>query len=211
VVSAAAAAARAVWQHIDQHRSDYLPNSSPYEVDWIVQNGKVVEQAVNLLTGGSAYRDSCMAANFDWILQHAAPGAKAVIWAHDYHVSRWSGAMGSYLGNTHGKDYLVVGQFFHAGRYNAWGSSGVKPYDAVPSFPGSAEYIFHSTGMPRFILDMRKASYDDPVSAWMRNEIQYRTIGAVPADGFSMTARLARDYDALVFFDQTTPSALLPF
>ena len=211
VVTAAAAAARGVWQHLDQHRADYLPNSSGYDVDWAIQNGRIVEQAVYYQIGGTSYRDTCMAQNFDWIMGQAPAGTKTVIWAHDYHVSRTTGAMGSYLADTHGKDYLVMGQFFHAGRYNAVGSYGLTAYDAAPSFAGSAEYVFHSTEMPRFILDMRKASYEDPASAWLRDEIEYRTIGAVVEDGFLSTLRFTTDYDALVFFDQTTPSALLPF
>jgi hypothetical protein len=56
----------------------------------------------------------------------------------------------------------------------------------VPSFPGSLEYIFPSTGVPR-------GSY---------------SIGAVAVDGFFLTTTLTRRYDLLIIFDQTTPSAL---
>src|SRR5262249_32323526 len=53
-----------------------------------------------IVIGGSPYRVQSMAANMDWILRHN-PGSKAVIWAHDYHVSRTAGAMGSYLAKNH--------------------------------------------------------------------------------------------------------------
>ena len=39
----------------------------------------------------------------------------------------------------------------------------------------------------------------------------YRAIGALAADGFGMTYQLTTDYDVLVFFEEVTPSALLPF
>ena len=75
----------------------------------------------------------------------------------------------------------------------------------------TVEYVLHSTGMPQFILDMRGASSSDPGSSWLLGTTQYRTIGAIAQDGFSLTSRLTTDYDVLVFFDQTTPSVLLPF
>jgi hypothetical protein len=36
-------------------------------------------------------------------------------------------------------------------------------------------------------------------------------IGAVVEDGFLFSNRLTQDFDALIFFDQSTPSTLLPF
>jgi erythromycin esterase len=208
---AAAEAARGIWQYLEQQRSGYLASFSAEEVDWAIQNGKIVEQATYVLVAGSSYRDACMAANFEWILQHSPPGSKAVIWAHNYHVSRTSGAMGSYLAANHDKDYLVVGQIFHEGTYNAVGSGRLGVNTATPSFAGSMEYVFHSTGIPQFVLDLRKASRVDPGSSWLLGEVEYRSIGAVATDGFFNIKQLPNYYDALVFFDQTTPSALLPF
>jgi erythromycin esterase-like protein len=90
------------------------------------------------------------------------------------------------------------------------GPLGLRPYDASPSFPGSAEYVFHQTGMPQFIVDLRRASSDNPGSAWLLDDVQFRTIGAVPVDGFAVT-RLVHDYDAIIYFDHSSPSLLLPF
>ena len=36
-------------------------------------------------------------------------------------------------------------------------------------------------------------------------------IGAIEEDGFLFSSRLTLDFDALIFFDQSTPSHLLPF
>jgi hypothetical protein len=41
-------------------------------------------------------------------------------------------------------------------------------------------------------------------------DVQFRTIGAVPVDGFAVT-HLVHDYDALIYFDHSSPSVLLPF
>jgi erythromycin esterase len=151
-----------------------------------------------------------MAKNIQWIVNQAPPGSKIVLWAHDYHVSRYDGAMGSYLASQYGKDYVVLGFGFHEGSYNAVGPQGLKPYTAAPSFPGSAEYVFHHTGMPQFILDLRQASPDSSGSAWVIDDVQFRTIGAVPVDGFAVT-RLVHDYDAIIYLDHSSPSTLLPF
>jgi erythromycin esterase-like protein len=139
------------------------------------------------------------------------PGAKAVVWAHDYHVSRTAGAMGSYVAANHGNDYVVFGQVFHAGGYNAYNNGRLIPNDATPSFPGSIEYVLHSTGMPKFMVDMRRSSPDDPGSSWLFGQTQYRTIGSGAADGFSFTNHVTTDYDVLIFFDRVNPSVLLPF
>jgi erythromycin esterase-like protein len=79
------------------------------------------------------------------------------------------------------------------------------------SFPGTVEYVLHSTGMPKFIPDMRQASPADPGSSWLFGPAQYRTVGSMAMDGFGIANQIATDYDALIFFDQTNPSALLPF
>jgi erythromycin esterase len=209
-VQAATDAVHAVRQYLTDHRSGYMANNTASAVDWAIQNATIAEQAAYLPIGGSLYRDQCMASNIDWILQQNA-GAKVVLWAHDYHVSRTAGAMGSYLAANHGSDYVVIGQVFHAGRYNAINNGRLMANDATVSFPGTVEYVLHSAGMPHFILDMRQASPADPGSSWLFGATQYRTVGAVANDGFFFTSQLITDYDVLVFFDQTNPSVLLPF
>jgi erythromycin esterase len=151
-----------------------------------------------------------MADNVKWIVDQAPPGSKIVLWAHDYHVSRVEGAMGSYLAKRYGKDYVVLGFGFHEGSYNAVGPQGLRPYNANPSFPGSAEFVLRQAGIPQFVLDLRKAAADQPASAWLLDDVQFRTIGSVPFDGFTRT-RLVHDYDALIYFDRSSPSKLLPF
>ncbi|MBZ5618737.1 MAG: erythromycin esterase family protein [Acidobacteriia bacterium] len=209
-IQAAVDAVDAVVEYLTQHRSDYLAGFSAADVDWAIQNARIVRQATYIALGGSAYRDQSMAANIDWIAQQN-PGARIVLWAHDYHISRTAGAMGSYLGAAYGNDYLSVGQIFHAGIYNAFNNGILGPNVATTSFPGTVEYVLHFTGMPMFILDVRHASRGDAGSSWLLGETQYRTVGAVAYDGFGFTSQLTKDYDVLIYFDQTSASHLLPF
>ena len=113
---------------------------------------------------------------------------------------------------------------FHAGRYNAISDAGLGANDASASFPGSAEYILHRTGIPQLILDVRKASQhlgkilcvrappfrsiNEPCRA---DDAYFRAIGSGAIDGFSLRRDLSKYSDALIFFDRSSPSALLPF
>jgi len=211
-IQEAAAEVEGVRLHLVANRDAYLAGGATASaVDWAIQNTLIAEQSTYMIIGGGPYRDQCMASNIDWILQQN-PGARVVLWAHDYHVSRTAGAMGSYLAAGHGSDYVVFGQIFHAGRYNAYNSNGIlTANDATESFPGTVEYVLHSAGMPWFILDLRQASPNDPGSSWLFGPVQYRTIGSMAMDGFGFTSQLTGDYDVLIFFDQTNPSQLLPF
>jgi erythromycin esterase len=206
-----AAAAREVWQYLEQRRSSYLANFAATDIDWAIQNGRIVEQATQMATGAVS-RDQSMAANIDWILQQNPPGTKMVLWAHNMHIAREAyGAMGEYLARAHDIDYLPVAQLFHSGSYNAYSGGHLGANAAVPSYPGTLEYVLHSAGMPRLVLDLRKLATDDPGSAWLLGDMEWRSIGAMATNVWSQTGTLVWNYDAVIFFDQTTPSALLPF
>lgn len=211
-IESASVAAQSVRTHLEAAFNDLVKTYPMAEVEWAVQNARVVEQATFVKIGGSLHRDEMMAANTQWILQQN-PGAKMAIWAHNYHVSRVRGAQGSYLSQQYGNEYVVLGFAFHEGRYSAINSAGRLVSDNVGSvsFPGSVEYVFHQTGLPRFILDLRNARPGHPGSSWLLADNEFREVGALALDGFSVRSTLTRDYDALIFFDQTTPSALLPF
>lgn len=73
------------------------------------------------------------------------------------------------------------------------------------------EYVFDQTGMPQQILDLHRAQSGDPASSWLFGTFWDRTIGAVAEPGFFLDSLLTSEWDAIVFFDQTNPSALLPF
>jgi erythromycin esterase-like protein len=205
-----AAASAGIVAHLEASRASYLGQGlAAADVDWALQNARIVAQA-EAYGVDSSVRDADMATNIQWIADHSPADAKIVVWAHDFHVSRGAGAMGSYLDARYGKDYVVLGFGFNQGTYNASGSNGVVPFTASPSFPGSFEYVLHQTGTSPFILDLRQASPDNAASTWLLGDLQFRTIGAVPADGFSVT-HLVHDYDGIIYFERSTPSTLLPF
>jgi erythromycin esterase-like protein len=206
----AAAAWKTVIDRFESSRSQYAGKGiSGHDIEWAIQNARVARQAMQM-QANQVSRDASMAANVAWILQQS-PDAKVVLWAHNGHINRQPGTMGSFLAGWYGKDYLPIEFAFHEGRYNAVNSGALRANDAAVSFPGSAEYIFHRSGMPQFILDLRRALPSYPASAWLFGTTQFRNIGAVAIDGFSQRNNMTNYSDAVIFFDHSTPSALLPF
>ena len=206
-----------VIDHLNSSRDTYLQQGvAAADFEWAIQNARIVYQATDDSNNPNV-RDPDMASNISWIVDQAPPGARVVLWAHNYHVSRTSGAMGSYLAAKYGTDYRVLGFAFNDGKYNAINAAGkLGPNDASPSFPGSYEYVMHAAtataaGTPApYILDLRQAMSGDPGSAWLLSESYFRDIGAVADDGFYVTYTLAHDYDGLIYVDHSTPTKLLP-
>ena len=225
--TASAATAAAAWKelldHFEASRELYASGGADArDIEWTIQNARVAMQSMQM-QANQVSRDTSMALNADWILKQS-PEAKMVLWAHNEHVNRRGGAMGSLLAKWYGKDYLPMEFAFHAGRYNAISDAGLGANDASASFPGSAEYILHRTGIPQLILDVRKASQhlgkilcvgappfrsiNEPCRA---DDAYFRAIGSGAIDGFSLRRDLSKYSDALIFIDRSSPSALLPF
>jgi len=209
----------AVLKHMEETRARYLEKKPAALVDWAIQNARVAAQAAGMMigsfSGGSAHRDRCMADNVDWILAQTPPGSRIVLWAHNGHVSKTgmgSTSMGSHLAKRHGKeDYVVLGFAAHKGRYTAIGQgTGLGTHEAPPSRPGSVEYYTHASGLPRMIIDLHRASKDNPSSAWLTRPLDHRSIGAM-AHSASYPSVLPDEYDALIAFDDTTASKCLRF
>ncbi len=208
----------AVLKHMEETRAQYLAKKPAALVDWAIQNARVAAQAAGMMvdsfSGGSAHRDRCMADNVDWILAQAPPGSKIVLWAHNGHVSRTgmgSTSMGSHLAKRHGKNYVVLGFAAHQGRYTAVGQgAGLGTHNMPASQPGSVEYYAHASGLPRMIIDLRRASKDNPSSAWLTRPLNHRSIGAM-AHNMSYPSVLPDEYDALIAFDDTTASKCFRF
>jgi erythromycin esterase len=203
------AEAARVLGHLEARRTAYITaGQDSLDVAWAIQNARIVLQGANAAMGGVASRDSSMAANVEWILSHQPPGTKVVLWAHNGHVSRATGWMGSHLAGRFGDVYRPVGFAFGEGEYTAVGPRGLASYAAAPPPPGSVEAALRATGLPRLALDLRDAGREQ-ASAWLRQPHDFRSIGAVAVDsGFSPTA-VAKDYDLLIYFDRTRPTLRL--
>jgi erythromycin esterase len=202
-------AAKEVHQHLADRRQNYAQSFDAMEVDWIIQDALVVLQGAEANMPGKRSRDESMADNLDWIFAHTAPGTKVVTWAHNGHVSKNLGtfrSMGSFLSERHKGDMIVFGFAFHSGEYTAVGKNGIAVYGTSPSEPGSVEWFLKSSGIPRMILDLRAVSEAEKGSRWLMQELDFRSIGAMALDYAFSPRKITGEFDALVYFEKTTPS-----
>src|SRR5262245_6201026 len=190
-------------------RRDALARAtSPAEADWAIQNVRVVEQCARMYEGGRGYlvRDSSMAENVDWILAHEPKGTRIVLWAHNGHVARNPGWMGSHLARPHGSDMVVIGFAAFEGQYTAIKQGTGLRSDNVLTPPTIEcfESLAQSTGLPRFVLDLRRRGEDAAAKRWFSSPRMMRSIGAMAMDTQFHPTVIARDFDAIVFASRTT-------
>jgi erythromycin esterase len=221
--------AEALWRVVSARRSPWLARASSQPdtlaAEWAVQAANLLRQAARFNVAlSSPERDSLMAANLDWVLRVLTPDSRAVVWAHDVHVSHGGdpalsfngGAqMGAYV-RRYGYDYRSLTLLTYDGAYSATRSFSdhrMIEADAFPGPPGSAEAALHRLERPEatvgWVVDLRPARTDER-GEWLRRPRPIRHIGYAAYDyGFEFSAVLPLEFDGIVFIDRTTASRLL--
>ena len=178
--------------------------------------------------GGEAWnlRDTHMFETLKALLEARGPSAKAVVWAHNSHVGD---ARATEMGSM--RDELTLGQLCR----EEWGDEAqligfgtdrgtvacasdwdgpmeIKP--VRPSMPGSHERSSHDTGLPRFLLDMRGGPARHAGRPLAEPALE-RFLGVIyrpETERWSHYAecRLSEQFDAWVWFDETTAVTPLP-
>jgi erythromycin esterase-like protein len=166
-----------------------------------------------------------MATNLDWALRTIYPRSRAIVWAHDVHVSHGGdrarsfngGAqMGAHLKHSYGQDYVAFSLLTRAGAYSATRSFYDYEMFAAAAFPAPAGSVEGALArLPRpgnsagVLVDLRVGA-DDPRAAWLWRPRPVRSIGYAAYDyGFDLTAAMPLEFDGVFFIDETTPSRLL--
>jgi len=202
-------AAKKVHDHLQSQREIYIKSFDVSEVDWALQDANVILQGAESRMEGKRSRDRSMAENVNWILAHKPAKTRIVLWAHNNHVSKEIGdfqSMGYFLNKHHGDDMIVFGFAFHEGEYTARGKKGINTYGTSPSEPGSVEWFLKSSGIPNLILDLGKAAKGEPGSQWLNRQLDFRSIGAAAMDYAFSKRDITREFDALIYFEKSTPS-----
>jgi erythromycin esterase len=205
----------------------YVARSSQKEFDYALQSARVILQGEDMYSyrnNPGEIRDMYMAENVEWILEQEGPGAKIVLWAHNYHVMNNPGGtltMGTELRERFGDEMVTVGFSFFSGTFNAvpydpaTGYGALKALGAPPPPKDSYGYHFRGADMPRLILDLRGIDFDSTATDWIPGPRRFRSIGAVydpdQSAGYYYQSRLPVEFDLIVYFQSTTASALLPF
>jgi erythromycin esterase-like protein len=203
----AAAQWKAVVSHLDARRAVYaMAGASQRDIEWAVQNARVVLQAMQMRAAGPVPRDRSMADNVKWILEQN-PDAKIVLWAHNGHVATGGFSyetMGAALRRMYGREMVVFGFSFNQGSFQAIPQNGgaLKNFTVPPAPSGSLDSTLAAAGLPLFALDLRAAP------AWFRQAHGSRQIGAVYPEGapYALMNDMApaEAFDALLFVESTT-------
>ncbi len=195
------------------------------ELEWQLGrlNAVVLDQAARMYlpdpSPSVVTRDVAMAENVASLLEIEGPDAKAVLWAHNGHVARNTPYftsdkrpepnMGNRLHELFGPEHIVVGFAFNQGSFQARDARGqLLDHNIAPAPAGSLDSVLASADIRQFLLDLRTAPTEGPVSDWLASEPISRWIGAVyrpdRADYNHHAADPREDYDLLTFVETTT-------
>jgi erythromycin esterase len=197
------------------------------DVQWALQSAALYRQAAFL--NSVAYnpaRDSLMAENIHWLIEALHPGARAVVWAHDSHVSGGGDPQNSYNGGAQmgavlrqllGTDYRAFGLLTADGSYTATRSLSdftLGRHAAFPATSASNEGILARLPVaPGFIgsLSDLRTSATIPAAAWAWQRRPTRSIGYAAVDyGFEQEVAIAREFDAVFLLRRTEASRPIP-
>lgn len=187
---------------------------APREVAWVIQNLRQViwagERKEMSIMGRNIGRDLYMAHNIGWLLDTLPSQTKIAVWSHNWHVAKLPGRLGGEMARSLGQEgYKSIGLAACAGNYNATDSAyQVKPHRlAEPPASSLEAWLSHAEADSGYLL------LDEPGLAALRGPLLARTqqIGyqEVALEHQFAPEPLASQYDALVFFKQTSPSRLL--
>jgi protein-L-isoaspartate(D-aspartate) O-methyltransferase len=170
-------------------------------------------------------RDGHMFETLQALLEHAGPGARAVVWAHNSHLGDAAATAMSARGETNvgelcrkhfGDDCYAIGFGTDHGTVAAaadWGAA-MEIKRVRPAHEASYERICHDTQLAAFLLPLREPTQDD-VRAVLTAERLERAIGVVYRPETELAshyfhASLPRQFDEWIWCDETTAVDALP-
>lgn len=197
---------------LEARRAEFIPRSSAPAFEQALRLAKVLLQEEAMYGSATDYfriRDAAMAENTQWIMAQRGPGTRAVVWAHNFHVSRSPNCMGEVLSQALGADYRVLGFSFYQGWVTAVGPSRLGTWQMPPLTLESYEAGFHQTGAPLFFLNLN-AGGTGPGPTWLQGPHWKREVGATWAPSFpdqdAILTPLTQVYDMLIHVDSVTAS-----
>ena len=171
-------------------------------------------------------RDTHMFETLCAVLEARGPDAKAVVWAHNSHIGDASKTemgqvrdelnIGQLCRERFGRDAALIGFGTHGGTVacaSDWGAPmEVRPIN--PSRPDSYERLAHDSGVDRFLLDLRQGVHEPLRRRLLESRLE-RFIGVIYRPDTERWSHysgcsLPEQFDAWVWFDQTTAVTPLP-
>ena len=195
-----------VLTHLERQRASYrAQGATDRDIDWAIQNARIVHQAMQMRFG-QVSRDRSMALNVKWILDQD-PKAKIVLWAHNGHVARGRmsyRSMGEELDEMYGNQMVVLGFAFNRGSFQAVRAGGgvLQDFTVGPAPEGSLDALLGAAGVPLFALDLRN------VPPALREPRLTRRVGSVFShdreSNYVARVSIPTIFDAILFVENTT-------
>jgi erythromycin esterase-like protein len=214
----AIAAWQSVMRHFEDSRTSFAQKGiDAHELDWVIQNARVVLQSIQMNTN-EVQRDRSMAENIKWILDQN-PNAKIVLWAHNGHVATEFGGgyktMGSSLREMFADKMVVFGFAFNQGSFQAIErGKGLHDFTVSPAPAGSLDATLAATGIPLLAIDLRKIPKGSPVQTWLSQPHKSRNIGAMYSNDmenqFLVDLKAPDSFDVLLFVEKTSAARKNP-
>ena len=222
---ATASAIQLVLRWFDDHRSRLIAATDSASFGLARQHAELLAQVIERSSRAGtpaavALRDSMMAENVRWILEREGPGAKAILWVHNDHVSKQPPWMVGFLRSTFGSDLVAMGFAFNRGSFRALAAppapseSGVHPFAVGPAHEGSVDWALTEAGLELAAVDLRELPEDGPVAEWWSQPHEMRRIGSAYSEGnpsrWWRTLVVPDAYDAILFVESTTAARPTP-
>ncbi|MCU1299439.1 MAG: erythromycin esterase-like enzyme [Acidobacteriaceae bacterium] len=161
-------------------------------------------------------RDQHMVETLEALERHLGSSAKIVVWAHNSHLgdarATEMGAqgelnIGQLMRERYGKDAMLVGFTTYTGTVTAasnWDAPAERK-QVRPALGESYEAMFHETGIPGFLLELRGNEWIAGVLTEKRLERAIGVIYLPETERIShyFHTRLADQFDAVIHFDKT--------
>lgn len=165
-------------------------------------------------------RDTHMFETLEHLLAARGPRARAVVWAHNSHIGdarhtemgavREELSIGQLCRERFGDEAALIGFGTHAGTVAAatdWGGE-MQVKRVRPSHRDSYERLCHDAGTARFLLDLRRGRHEALRRCLLEPRLE-RFIGVIYRPETELTshyatASLPQQFDAFVWFDETT-------
>jgi len=170
--------------------------------------------------GLAGTRDASMAENVLWWLDLLGDDSKAVVWAHNDHITKNDRMtdyprLGALLHESLGDAYFALGFSAGEGTLRAYDcacpADGSRIFELPSASRGSIEELFQTVDAPAFLLDLRETEGTD--GAWIRWRRPFRLIGAcltsgLPAFYYSWDTGIHMHFDAIAHVNQTMATRL---
>ena len=211
-----------VMNAFQQNKETYKSKTTEKEWVWALHYARQVELWIEAcFNDGENYdeiRDKGQAENIKWMLDQEGESSKAIVWAHNCHVSNASpkddiNMHGYYLRKMYGDQLKIFGLFFNRGGFKAIDtnipSKGMFNFSLGQAPPGTLENTLAATQHSLAVLDMHELPKKGPVREWFYTERPTRHSGGgydekKPEDYF-WSYIPAEAYDVLVYLDRTSP------